>query len=69
MKTADHNYLLRGLAARYQLDKNAVISNAIRLYFRQEDNRVIVSQVRKLDEDMLFANKDFNADLIKSALK
>ena len=69
MRTADHNYLLRGLAARYNLNKDEVVSNAIRLYFRDEGDRVIITETRQLDADMLFANKDFYANLIKNEIR
>ena len=49
----DHLYLLHALASRYHFKKDDVISNAIRLYFTIENNVLIVSQNRKIDEDAL----------------
>lgn len=51
--SADHNYLLRAFAARYRYDKNEVINKAIRLYFRKEENRIVISGVRQIDDDDL----------------
>jgi hypothetical protein len=65
----DHNYILRSLAARYRLPKEEVISKAIRLYFRFEDNRCIVCGVRKIDDEMLEKNLYFFGKMIKSALR
>ncbi|MCL2792273.1 MAG: hypothetical protein FWD87_04205 [Spirochaetaceae bacterium] len=61
----DHNDLLRSLAARYKLNKDDVISNAIRLYwdYKNKDS-IIASPVRKLDEDMYYAKQDFHNALI-----
>lgn len=69
IRSADHNYLLRGLASRYRLKKDDVISNAIRLYFRHEGHRVIITDVRKIDEEKFFAKKDFYSKLIKKEIK
>ena len=55
----DHNDLLRSLASRYKLPKDAVISNAIRLYWDYKDkDTVIVCPVRKLDEDMFYMHEN-----------
>ena len=63
----DHNDLLRSLASKYKLNKDDVISNAIRLYWdRKNKDSIIVSPVRKLDEDMYYANQDFINKLINS---
>lgn len=69
MRSADHNYLLRGLASKYNLKKDDVIANAIRLYFRNEGDRYIISETRRIDGDKFFVNKEFNAKLVKGALK
>ena len=65
----DHNDLLLSLASRYKLNKDEVISKAIRLYwdFLGKDS-IIVSPVRKLDEEMYFQKKEFNDRLINNAL-
>ena len=65
----DHNDLLRSLASKFRLHKDDVISNAIRLYWdRKDKDIIIVSPVRKLDEDMYYAKEDFCEKLIISAL-
>ena len=64
-KSADHNYLLRSLAASYQLPKQQVISNAIRLYFKKEGSSVIINGVRNIDDIEFEQNIKFYASLIK----
>lgn len=49
----DHLYLLHALASRYGFKRDFVISDGIRLYYTIENNVMIVSQGRKIDEDML----------------
>ena len=65
----DHNDLLRSLASKFKLNKDDVISNAIRLYwdFKNKDS-IIVSPVRKLDEDMYYAKQEFHDKLISGAV-
>lgn len=67
MQTIDHNYLLRSLAASYKIDKDAVISNAIRLYYKfdPKENGYIFSPVRKIDQDMFENKMKFYAALLK----
>jgi hypothetical protein len=69
IRSTDHNYLLRSLAAQYRLNKGKVIDNAIRLYFRAEEDRVIVAGCRKIDDEEFWKNSDFYARLIKSKIK
>jgi len=66
---ADHNYLLRSLAARIRANKDDVISKAIRLYFKRESNRIIISPVRKIDDEDFEHNKNFYYILIKKVIK
>lgn len=61
----DHITLLQSLASKYHLDKNKVISEAIRLYYKIENNVMIISQNRRIDEDMLLQNPAFYAHLIQ----
>ena len=68
-RSADHNYLLRALASRMLEDKNKVINNAIRLYFKREPGRIIISSVRKIDDEAFEANIDYYAKMIKANLK
>jgi hypothetical protein len=61
----DHNDILRSLASRFKLPKDDVISNAIRLYWDYVDaGKIIVSPVRKLDEDMYYAKQEFHDKLV-----
>ena len=60
----DHNDLLRALASKYKQPKDAVISNAIRLYWDRSGKGIIVCPVRKLDEDLFFAKEEFHYLLI-----
>ena len=53
----DHLALLSGLASKYHMKKDDVISNAIRMYYTIEEDVVILSASRKLDEQM-FESKD-----------
>lgn len=66
---ADHNYLLRSLAARLVAKKDDVISRATRLYFKREGNRIVISSVRKIDDEDFERNWVFYAKLIKQNLK
>lgn len=65
----DHNYLLRAMASRYRLNKDEVINKAIRLYYAHEGDRIVISPVRQIDDDMMEADLKFNAKLIKKNLK
>lgn len=69
MRTADHNYLLRAFASRFGYKKDEVIANAIRLYFRDNGDHVIITETRRIDEEKFFSNKEFNSNLIKKELK
>ena len=65
----DHNDLLRSLASRNKLPKDDVISKAIRLYWDYKDKEnIYVCPVRKLDEDMFFANEAVNTALVCGAV-
>jgi len=65
----DHNDLLRSFASRFKLNKDEVISNAIRLYWEYGGKEtVIVSPVRKLDEDMYCIKEEFYKKLILSVI-
>ena len=65
----DHNDLLRSLASRFKLPKDDVISKAIRLYWDYRDKEsIIVSPVRRLDEEQFYAQEDFNRKLIGSVI-
>lgn len=64
----DHMSLLYGLASRYHLKRDEVVSNAIRLYYAVENGVMIVSQNRQIDEDMLFRNLPYYGKLIAGAV-
>ncbi|MCL2185973.1 MAG: hypothetical protein FWB86_09010 [Treponema sp.] len=65
----DHNDLLRSLASKFKLNKDDVISNAIRLYWdRKDKDSIIVCPVRKLDEDVYYMKQDFHDQLIMSVI-
>lgn len=64
----DHNDLLRALAAKYRLPKDAVISGAIRLYWDRMGKDIVVCPVRKIDEDEFYARKEFNTKLLAASL-
>lgn len=68
-KANDHNDLLRGLAQRSGLKKDEVISNAIRMYFREYSDGYIFNGVRRIDDEMFEKNKKIYLDLIKRKLK
>lgn len=65
----DHNYLLRAMASRYKINKDKVINKAIRLYYAHEGNRIVISPVRKIDDDMMNENLKYYAQFIKENLK
>jgi len=66
----DHNDLLRAMASIYRLPKDAVISNAIRLYWDRAASRsVVVCPVRKLDEELFYEKEEFHKKLIALYIK
>lgn len=65
----DHNDLLRALARRYGFPAQDVISNAIRLYYKKTDDKLIVSERRKIDYDMMERNLNYYSKIILSSLK
>jgi hypothetical protein len=67
--TMDHLYLLNGLAAKYRFKKEDVISNAVRLYFRNEGDYIIICGRRKVDDEAVERNLPFYAKIIKDALR
>lgn len=67
--TMDHNYLLRAMASRYRMNKDEVISKAIRLYYAHEGDTIIISPVRQIDDDLLNKHREYYAKLIKQELK
>jgi hypothetical protein len=63
----DHNDLLRAFAAKYRQPKDDVISNAYRFYWKQSQKDVIlISPVRKLDEDWAYSHKALFLNALKS---
>lgn len=68
-KANDHNDLLRALAKRLGIEKNIVISNAIRMYFRQLSDGYIVNGVRRVDDEDFAKNKQKFLKMIKTKLR
>lgn len=66
---ADHNYLLRSLAARIRANKDDVISDAIRLYFKRENGRIIISPVRKIDDEDFERHQNEYTLIIKKIIR
>ena len=64
-RTQDHNDLLRAFAARHKKNRDEVISNAARFYWRPvSKNKIIISPVRKIDEDYYdFKTSEFESIL------
>lgn len=65
-QSADHNYLLRSLAARNLKNKDDIISNATRLYYKVEESRIVVSPVRKTDDENVKSNKKLQKLIIEA---
>jgi hypothetical protein len=61
----DHNDCLRILASKFKLPKDKVISDAYRFYWKKDKRGLIISPVRKLDEDWVYSNKEKFVNLIK----
>jgi hypothetical protein len=57
---------LRGLAYKYRLDKDDVISNAMRFYWKFQGNDIILCPVRKIDEDDFYRHEPFNTRVVLS---
>lgn len=68
-KADDHNYLLRALSSSNKLNKDKVIANAIRMYFREYKDGYVFNGVRKIDNEMFLNKKNFYINLIKGVLK
>ena len=67
--SADHNYLLRALSSRYKINRDEVISNAARLYWRIEDYGIAVSGVRKIDDEYYDRRLSETEELIRHNLR
>lgn len=66
--TPDHMYLLYALASRNRINRDEVVSNAIRLYYAIENGVMIVSQNRQIDEDALMKHPQYYGKLILANL-
>jgi hypothetical protein len=55
----DHNDLLKALAAKYHLDRDAVYAQGHRFYWKPANNGIFISPVRKIDEDWVYNNPQF----------
>lgn len=69
--SSDHNDLLRSMIAEWGLQKerDAVISNASRYYYIREKDKLIVSPVRKTDDNDFSDYQAHYIKLITSAIK
>ena len=67
--SADHNYLLISLAARIVEDKHKVLSEASRFYFMRDNGDIIISPVRKIDDDDFERNRELYISLFKKVLR
>ena len=65
----DHNDLLRAFASRYRMNRDEVISGAVRLYLKIERENVIVAGVRQIDNEMLKSDLAAYGKLIASAIR
>lgn len=65
----DHNDLVRALSAKMVARRDDVISGAVRLYYKRESDRIIISPVRKIDDDAFQENWDLYRAMIKRAIK
>jgi hypothetical protein len=65
----DHNDLLRAFASRYQMNRDEVINEAVRLYFRIDGQNVIVTGVRQIDNEKLKLGLGEYGKLIASVIR
>jgi hypothetical protein len=67
----DHNDLLLSMIAEWGLQKerDAVISGASRYYYIRKNDKVIVSPVRRIDDDDFHDNQEQYTKLILSTIK
>jgi hypothetical protein len=65
----DHNDLLRALVSKFRLPKDDVISNALRFYWKPCKDGIIISPVRKVDDNDFYARKDKYTKMIMGEIK
>lgn len=65
----DHNDLLRALAAKMVAKKDDVISHGMRLYYKREQNRIVISPVRAIDDIEFKSDWDFYRNIVKKSLR
>jgi hypothetical protein len=68
-KANDHNELLRSLAGKFGFDKNEVIGNAIRMYFKSYSDGYIFNGARRIDDDNFEKNKKAYLEMIRERLR
>ena len=61
--------MLQSFSMKHNFNIPAAFENAIRLYFINEGDRVIVSPAREEDEEMFYKNKKLNAKLVKQRIR
>lgn len=64
----DFDYLLNSLVSKYKFPKTKVFKEGIRLYYTHEEERIVISPVRKIDDKMMLKDWEKNRTLIKSNL-
>jgi hypothetical protein len=65
----DHNDLMRSFASRFRMNKDEVISKCSRYYFKREGNSVIISPVRKIDDEDFCTHREEYRKLIMDEIK
>ncbi len=68
IKTSDDNSLLQSLASQYKIRKSIVKNNAVKLYFKYDGDDIIISGIRKIDDDLLEKDLEKYLRLIKKKI-
>ncbi len=64
-----HDDLLEQIASRNRLDKSKVLNEGIRLFFVFVEDGIVISGVRKIDNDKIMQNPRAYAKIIRKVLK
>jgi hypothetical protein len=65
----DHNDILRSMSSKYRLNRDEVISNAYRFYWKNISGNLVISPVRKLDEDWVYSHREKFVNLLQGYFK
>jgi len=68
IKTADHEYLINDLIAQNRLKEVDVSNEVLQLFFKYEEDIVILCGVRNIDDEKLQRNYDSYLKLIKKKI-